>query len=402
MPQFEYVVRLKTGKKQTGKLTAVSKREAYEKLRARELRVLEIREAAQTLWTKEITIGNPLKLRDFAIYLRQFATLLKAGVAVVEATHILAAQTESRALRRALEAIEDDLRAGRVLSEAYSGHKRLFSPMFISMVRAGETTGQLDETLERMADYYEKQLRTRQKIQSAMAYPITVGLIAVFVVTFLLVQVVPTFVEMFEENDMELPWLTKAVISASAWMQVYWWILVIMAAILYAVFQLAVRTKSSKYYIDYAILKFPVIGILFQKNVIARMTRTLSSLVSSAVPILQALSIVEDVVGNEVVSRAVQKSRDALQKGQPLSQPLQRHWVFPALVSSMIAIGEQTGSMDHMLAKIADFYEAEVEAAADRFKALIEPLMVVLLSAVVGTIVLAIMIPLFALYNNIN
>ncbi|WP_028399379.1 type II secretion system F family protein [Ectobacillus panaciterrae] len=402
MPQFQYVVRMKTGKKQTGKITAISQREAYEKLREREMRVLEVKEMPETLLNKEITFINPLKLKDFVVYLRQFATLLQAGVTVVDATRILANQTESKVLRCALESIEDELKAGRALSEAYSIHKRLFSRMFISMVRAGETTGQLDEALESMANYYEKQLRTRQKIQSAMAYPITVGIIAIAVVIFLLVQVVPTFVEMFKENNIELPWLTKMVISASGWMQKEWWIFFLIDVFVYLNFLLIIRKKGSKYYWDYAILRMPLIGKLLQKSVIARMARTLSSLVSSAVPILQALTIVEDVVDNEVVAREIRKSRTALQNGNPLSDPLKKHWVFPPLVSSMIAIGEQTGSLDQMLAKVADFYEAEVEIAADRFKSLIEPVMVVFLSAAIGTIVLAIMIPLFKLYNTIQ
>ncbi|UOY92624.1 type II secretion system F family protein [Ectobacillus sp. JY-23] len=400
MPQFQYVVRTKTGKRQTGKVSAVSKRDAYDRLRERELRVLEVKEAPETLLNKEITIGNPLKLRDFVIYLRQFATLLKAGVTVVDATRVLSGQAESKTLARTLQAIEDELRAGRALSEAYTMHKRLFAPMFISMVRAGEATGKLDESLESMANYYEKQLRTRQKIKSALSYPITVGLIAIIVVIFLLVKVVPTFVEMFEENNTELPLLTKLVLQSSGLMQQYWWIVIFMIIFLYINFSLIVRYKSSKYYYDYAIMRTPLIGKLIQKSVIARMTRTLSSLVTSAVPILQAISITEEVVNNEVVSRALRKSRESLQNGSTLSEPLKQSWVFPPLVTSMIAIGEKTGSLDYMLIKVADFYEAEVESAADGFKALIEPVMVVFLSGAVGVIVLAIMVPLFKLYSS--
>lgn len=402
MPQFQYVVRTKTGKKQTGKLSAISKREAYGKLRDKEMRILDVQEVPETLLTKEITFGAALKLRDFVVYLRQFSTLLQAGVTIVDATSILRNQTESKVLQRTLETVEDDLRAGRSLSSAYAMHKKMFSRMFISMVKAGESTGQLDVTLENMANYFEKQLRTRQKIQSAMAYPLTVAIIAIAVVVFLLVQVVPTFVTMFKENNAKLPWLTQAVVSSSNWMQHYWWILLLIIIFLYMNFMLIMRNRHSKFYVDYAILKLPLLGKLFQKTVIARMTRTLSSLVSGAVPILQSLTIVEDVVDNEVVARAIRESREALQNGKPLSDPMKNHWVFPALVSSMIAIGEETGSLDSMLERVADFYEAEVESATDRFKALIEPAMVVLLSTVVGTIVLAIMIPLFTIYQNIH
>ncbi|WP_416825536.1 type II secretion system F family protein [Ectobacillus polymachus] len=402
MPQFQYLVRTKKGRKQTGKISAISKREAYSKLRNKEMRVLEVKEVPETLLTKEITFGSHLKLRDFVVYLRQFSTLLKAGVTIVDATSILRNQTESKTLQRALETIEDDLRAGRTLSSAYAVHKKMFSRMFISMVKAGESTGQLDVTLENMANYFEKQLRTRQKIQSAMAYPITVGIIAIAVVIFLLVQVVPTFVKMFQDNNAKLPWLTQMVVASSGWMQHYWWVLLCIVIFLYMNFMLINRNKRSKYYVDYAILKLPLLGKMSQKAVIARMTRTLSSLVVGAVPILQSLTIVEDVVDNEVISRAIRKSREALQNGKPLSDPMKNHWVFPALVSNMIAIGEETGALDSMLEKVADFYEAEVEAATDRFKAVIEPAMVVLLSIIVGTIVLAIMIPLFTIYQNIH
>lgn len=402
MPQFQYTARTKIGKKQSGKITASTRKEAYEKLLQREMRALEIQEIPQSFWTKEVTIGNPLKLKDFVVYLRQFSTLLQAGITVSEATRILTTQTESKVLRRTLEAIDDDLRAGHPLSDAYRKHKRLFSDMFISMVRAGETTGQLHSVLEQMADYYEKQLRMRQKVQSAMAYPIVVGIIAVAVVIFLLVSVVPTFVEMFKQNDTELPWLTKAVIASSTWSVQYWWVLLMLGVFVYINILLIGRNKASKYYLDHAILKTPVIGMLFQKTVIARMARTLSSLTSSAVPILQALSIAEGVVQNEVVARALSKSKESLQSGKALSEPLKAHWVFPSLVSNMIAIGEETGSLDSMLSKIADFYEAEVESAADSLKSLIEPVMIVVLSIVVGTIVLAIMVPLFKLYNNMH
>ncbi|MCP8968499.1 type II secretion system F family protein [Ectobacillus ponti] len=402
MPQFQYTVRTKTGKKETAKIIAASKREAYEKLRDRQLRVLEVTEAAETWWNKEIAIGSPLKLKDFVVYLRQFSALLKAGITVVEATRILAAQTESKVLRRTLEGIEDDLRSGHTLSGAYSAHKRLFSRMFISMVRAGETSGQLDEAVERMADYYEKQMRIRQKISSAMAYPAAVGIIAVAVVIFLLTRVVPTFVAMFKQNNTELPAITKFVMSSSDWMVSYWWIFVILLLFLYIVHLFVVRHKGSKYYWDYAILNMPLIGALWSKSMIAQLTRTLGSLIASSVPILQALAIVEDTVNNEAAARSLQRARESLQNGLPLSQPLKEDKLFPPLVSNMIAVGEETGSLDAMLAKIADFYEAEVDSAADTFKSLIEPVMVVFLAAVVGTIVLAIMVPLFKLYNSIN
>ncbi|KHF29685.1 Type II secretion system protein F [Anoxybacillus sp. BCO1] len=255
---------------------------------------------------------------------------------------------------------------------------------------------------KRLADHFEKVHRTRQKIVSALAYPIVVGIIAVIVVIFLLVSVVPTFVSMFADFGAELPTITKFVLRASEVMQTYWWGVILLFIALYILLIVLRRQKATKYYLDVLMLRMPIFGGMMQKAVLARMTRTLSSLFSSAVPILQALAIVETVVENEVVARVIRTSRDALERGESLTEPMKRHWAFPPLVTQMIAIGEQTGSLDAMLAKVADFYEAEVEAATDRLKSLIEPLMIVLLASVVGTIVTSILVPMFDIFNHIQ
>ncbi|QOR65702.1 type II secretion system F family protein [Cytobacillus suaedae] len=401
MPKFRFQGRGKTGKK-SGTITGPSKRDVIGKLRESGIRVIEIEEVPETLLTKEITIGNPVKLQDFVIFMRQFSTLLKAGVPVVDSTRILSGQTESKTLRRVLGDIEADLREGNPLSTAAAKHKRIFPTMFISMVRAGEASGSLDETFERLAVHYEKQHRTRQKIVSALAYPITVGVIAVLVVMFLLVAVVPTFVDMFAGFGAELPAITQFVLNASAFMQKMWWLIILMAFALYGGFLVLKTEKKSKYYLDYISLRMPIFGKMLQKAALARMTRTLSSLFSSAVPILQALTIVEDVVGNEVIRKVIRESRDSLERGQSLTEPMKRHWAFPPLVTQMISIGEETGSLDEMLEKVADFYEAEVESSTDRLKALIEPLMIVLLAGIVGTIVTSILVPMFDIFNQIQ
>ncbi|MCL6585633.1 MAG: type II secretion system F family protein [Anoxybacillus sp.] len=402
MPQFKYEGRNMKGQRQTGTITSASKREAIVKLRQKGIKVVDLQEVPQTLLTKEITFGNAVKLQDFVIYLRQFSTLLKAGVSVVDSTRILASQTDSKALQKALIDVEEDLRAGNPLSSAAAKHPRIFPPMFVNMMKAGEAGGNMDETLERLAEHFEKIHRTRQKIVSALAYPIAVGIIAIAVVIFLLVKVVPTFVAMFADFHAELPAITKFVLSASKWMQTYWWIIIIAIIGIYVFFSMLRRQKQTKYYLDYALLRLPIFGKLMQKAALARMTRTLSSLFSSSVPILQALSIVEAVIENEVIASVMKQARDALERGQSLTEPMKKHWVFPPLVTQMIAIGEQTGSLDAMLAKVADFYEAEVEAGTDRLKSLIEPLMIVLLSGIVGTIVTSIIVPMYDIFNHIQ
>lgn len=402
MAQFKYEGRDQSGRKKAGVITAVSRREAAVKLREKGIRPLALAEVPPSIWNKEISFGRAVKLQHFVIFLRQFATLVRAGVTIVDSVRILAEQTESKPLARALSDIEQSLRGGNPLSAAAAKHPRIFPPLFVNMVRAGEAGGTLDETLDRLADHFEKMHRTRQKIASALAYPAAVAIIATAVVIFLLVAVVPTFVEMFAEFHAELPAITKFVLKASGVMQRYWWAVVLLFAGVYASFVVLRRQKTTKYYLDYAAMRLPIFGKLVQKAALARLTRTLSSLVSSSVPILEALSIAGRVVENEVIASVLAQARTSLERGQSLSEPFRRHWAFPPLVAQMIAIGEQTGALDAMLGKVADFYEAEVDAATDRLKSLIEPLMIVLLAGVVGTIVTSIIVPMYDIFNHIQ
>lgn len=401
MARFKYIGRDRKGKQQ-GVITASSKRDAMQKLGKNGIKVLEMVEVQESILTKEISIGSPVKLEHMVIYLRQFSTLLKAGVSVVDSTNILAAQTESKGLKKALLDIELELREGKPLSDSAAKHRKIFSSMFVNMVRAGEAGGSMDETLERLAIHYEKQHTTRSKIKSALAYPIVVGIIAIAVVIFLLVSVVPTFVDMFADFGGELPAITQFVLNASEFMQRFWWLVILLFGGLIGGIIFIQQNKKTKYYLDYFVLRIPIFGKMLQKAVLARMTRTLSSLFTSSVPILQAMSIVENVVGNEVISRVIRASRDSLERGESLTDPMRKHWAFPPLVTQMIAIGEETGSLDAMLGKVADFYEREVDTSTDRIKSLIEPLMIVVLACVVGVIVLAIMVPMFEIFNQVG
>ncbi|WP_284036110.1 type II secretion system F family protein [Neobacillus sp. 114] len=399
MAKFKYAGRDRRGKRE-GAVYASSRREAMEKLKEQRIRVIEIKEVPETIFTKDISLGNPVKLEHFVIYLRQFSTLIKAGVTVVEATSILAHQTESKGLKKALFAVEQELREGNPLSNAVAKHKKIFSSMFINMVKAGEVSGNLDETLDRLGDHFEKQHYTRQKIKSALSYPIVVGIIAIAVTIFLLLAIVPTFVSMFDQMGGELPAITKIVLAASAFMQSFWWLITLVIILIVLTITYLNKNKKTKYYLDYFLLKMPVFGNLLQKASLARMMRTLSSLFSSSVPILQAMVIVEKVVENEVLSKVIRESRYSLEKGSSMAEPMQAHWAFPPLVTQMIVIGEETGALDAMLSKIADFYEKEVETGTDQLKSLIEPLMIVALSGLVGTIVTSIMVPMFSMFDQ--
>ncbi|MFE3576608.1 type II secretion system F family protein [Lysinibacillus sp. NPDC059133] len=400
MTVFRYSGRTKTGAHKKGNIDATNKIVALEKLRAQGINARELEESKSILH-KDLNIGGKVKHQDFVIYCRQYATLIRAGVSIVEATHILSTQTKSKALKKALEQVEEDIRGGTAFSDAAAKHPKVFPVMFINMMRSGEATGNIDETLERLAGTLEKQFKIKKKVQSALTYPAILSVLTIAVGMFLMIFIVPTFMATFDEMDMEMPMLTVVVVSISDWLIAYWYIaigILILSILLFRFFYK--NNKQFHYNVNYALLRLPVFGILMQKNVISRMTRTLSSLFSSSVPILHALTIVEKVVGNPVVGKVVLEARDNLEKGGTLSEPLEKSWLFPPLVTQMTSIGEKTGSLDYMLEKIADFYEEEVDRSVDTLKSLIEPLMILVLAAVVGVIVAAIFLPMFALYEN--
>lgn len=401
MAVYKYVGRTSKGKMKKGTVEAESKQQAITKLREQGISPREINEAKGLLY-KEVTIGSPVKTQDFVIYCRQFATLIRAGVSIVQSTQILAMQSESKALKRILSSIESDLRTGISFSDAAAKHPKIFPPIFINMVRAGEATGNLDDTLDRLAKYLENQFDLKKKIQSTMAYPVVLLAIMVLVVIFLMVSIVPTFTAMFAQMGADLPGITLFMIGLSKGIQKWWWLGLLLIIALIIAFRFFMKNNQNFNYTVHAfLLKSPVFGNLLQKEAIARMSRTLSSLVSSSVPILQSLDIVAKVVGNPVLSKVILEARSALETGRRLSDPFSKSWLIPPLVTQMLAIGEETGSLDFMLEKIADFYEAEVNRTVDTLKSLIEPIMIVLLAGIIGTVVMSIIIPMFSIFQQV-
>ncbi|WP_422123049.1 type II secretion system F family protein [Planococcus sp. X10-3] len=401
MARFKYEGRDRK-RVRAGVVVAGNRREAVEKLRDEGVRVIEIREIAATALQKDIVIGNPVKRDQFIMFLRQFSTLMRAGVTIVDSVKILSQQVESKPLRKTLVSIDEDLRKGNSLSDSLRKHPKIFEPLTINLIKAGELSGNIDESLDRLATYYDKAYQTRQKVKSAMSYPLVVGFLAIGVVIFLLSSIVPMFADMFEGFGGELPMLTQLVMMASDLTVQYWYLLVLVGVGIAMALWMMKRNEQGKFILDTLLLKMPIFGRILKKSALARLTRTLSSLFSSSVPILQALTMVEKVVGNAVMSKVIIASRDNLERGGSLTDPMRDHWAFPPLIPHMILIGEQTGSLDHMLDKVADFYEKEVEAETDRLKALIEPLMIVVLAALVGTIVMSIMLPMFEMFQNID
>jgi len=385
-----------------GVVVAADKREAAMKLKGQGIRVTNLAAQAETTLTKEIVIGSPVKRDQFIMFLRQFSTLLRAGVTILDAIRILSLQVESKPFKKILTAVGDDLRSGGSLSDAFAKHPKAFEPLVVNMMRAGEISGTIDDALDQLAVHFEKSHATRQKVISALSYPLIVGVLAIGVVIFLLTTIVPMFVDMFASFGGELPLLTQIVMKSSNFAVSYWYLIILFGVLIFVTFWMMRRNKEGKLILDTLLLKLPIFGDIAKKSVLATMTRTLSSLFSSSVPILQAMAMTEKVVENEVISRVIAESRKSLEQGGSLTAPMDGHWAFPPLIPHMIAIGEQTGSLDTMLAKVADFYEKEVDAATDRLKALIEPLMIVLLAGLVGTIVLAIMMPMFEMFNNMD
>ena len=404
MAMYKYVGRTRKGKLKRGTIEAVSQREAISQLREQGISPREITETKPSIFNKDISLGgNSVKNEHFVIYCRQFATLIRAGVTIAEATHILRDQTESKALKKVLAQVERDIRGGIPFSDAADKHPKAFPALFVNMIRAGEMTGNLDGTLDRMATYFEKQHSLKKKVQSTLAYPSILSVLIVAVVIFLLIYIIPQFEGIFESLGGELPAITLFVIRISEFMQANWWIILLFIALIIGVFIFAYKTSKQFYYfVHVGLLKMPIFGKLLQKAAIARMTRTLSSLFSSAVPILDSLKIVSKVIGNPVISKVVLESRSSLEAGGTLSEPLSKHWVFPPLVHQMTAIGEQTGTLDFMLEKVADFYEEDVDRTVDTLKSMIEPIMIVLLAFVVGFIVLSIMIPMFSVFTELQ
>jgi type IV pilus assembly protein PilC len=397
------------GRTRRGVIEAPSPRDALLTLREQGIFVTSLNEAQRwrrllepregSLLARQVFIGRPVKPRDFAVMVRQLATLLRAGVVITDALSVLAQQTENKVLGRTLRDMVAKLQAGVQFSQAAAEHSRIFPPVFVNMLRAGETSGDLELVLDRLATFHEREHYTRQKVKSALTYPVVVAILAVCVTAFLLIKVIPTFVSLFAGYNLQLPLPTRIVIAVSnallhGW---YFWLSFLVVATLG--YQVVVRRPRGRYWRDRLWLKVPVFGELTRKAVIARMSRTLGTLFASGVPILQALQLTSDVVDNAVIADVLRRSAESLKEGQTLSEPISRSGVFPPLVGHMFHIGEETGQLDAMLAKLADFYEAETEAMADQLRALLEPLMVLILAGVVGVIVTSVILPMFSLYQ---
>ncbi|MFV9511067.1 type II secretion system F family protein [Tepidibacillus sp. LV47] len=402
MARFQYIAVDNKGIRTEGTIEGNSQEIAIAELKKQGMYVLHIKQDKMSFLQKEIILGKVVKIEELVVFTRQLATLIKSGVTIVDSVRILGEQTTNKQFRKVIQQIEYSLRNGEPFSSTLAEHPKEFPSIFINMVRAGETAGNLDETLNSVAEFFEKEYKTRSKVKSAMTYPIVISILATLVTIFLLLKVVPNFVKLYQDYGAKLPLPTRIIIGISNIIVDGWYVIFILVILITVGLAIFKKTGQGRYYIDYLKLKLPIFGKLIQKAAMARFARTLSALLKSAVPILQSLTMVSQVVENEAVARPIREARESLRQGKSLHEPLKDHWVFPPLVTHMIAVGEESGAIDEMLNKVAEFYENDVDTMTDQLKSLIEPLLIVLMAVIVGTIILAVIMPMFGIYDMIG
>jgi type IV pilus assembly protein PilC len=400
MPMFEYTARSQTGQIQKGQMDVTSKDEVSAYLRKNRLILVSVREAPKQI--KFSMGGSRVKTRDIVIFTRQFATMINAGLPLVQSLNILAAQTENKTLADITRAVVYDVESGNTLADAFSKHPKAFSSLYVNMVAAGEAGGILDTILLRLATFLEKNDALVRKVKGAMIYPGVIISVAAIAICILLVFVIPTFQTMFASAGLELPLPTRVVIMMSDFLIGYWWAILGAAAGAFFAIKSYYATAPGRLQIDALMLKAPILGDVIRKAAVSRFTRTLGTLVSSGVSILEGLEITAKTAGNQVVHNAIMESRQSIAGGETIAAPLERSKVFPPMVISMIAVGEQTGGLDEMLSKIADFYDEEVDVAVSALVSLMEPAMIVLLGVIVGGMVIAMYLPIFDMMNAVQ
>ncbi|MGE0352176.1 MAG: type II secretion system F family protein [Gemmatimonadales bacterium] len=400
MPVFEYTARNQTtGQIVKGQQDAPSRDDVTKFLRKNKLAVVSIREAPKEI---KINLGGGIKTRDIVIFTRQFATMINSGLPLVQSLDILAQQTENKKLAEIVRQVVYDVESGNTLADAFRKHPKAFTDLYVNMVAAGEAGGILDTILLRLAVFLEKNDALVRKVKSAMIYPGVIMSVAAIAVSVLLIFVIPTFQNMFASVNMELPLPTRIVIGLSQFLQNYWWAMIIVIALSIWAIRSYYGTEPGRKKIDQLLLNMPVLGDLLRKSAVSRFTRTLGTLISSGVSILDGLEITAKTAGNRVIHDAVMESRNSIAGGETIAAPLERSKVFPPMVISMIAVGEQTGGLDEMLTKIADFYDEEVDVAVGALLSLMEPVMIVVLGVIVGGMVVAMYLPIFDMVNAVQ
>ena len=399
MPVFVWKGRTLAGEAQSGEIEVGRQDEAVDLLRKKKILVTSMRPKTGGFKLPKLGGGSGVTTKDLAIFTRQFATMISAGLPLVQCLDILAKQATKPSFGRVISEVTREVEAGATLADALGKHKNVFDDLFRNMVAAGEAGGVLDEILMRLATYIEKADALKRKVQGAMVYPAVVLSVCVGAAAFMLIFIIPTFAKMFTDFGGELPLPTKIVLMLSDGLQKFWWVIVLAVIGATIAYKRYHATEAGHKNIDATMLRMPVLGEVLLKGAVARFTRTLGTLIASGVPILAGLEITARTSGNKIISEAIMTARASISEGETVSAPLKASGVFPPMVVQMISVGEQTGALDEMLTKIAVFYEAEVDTAVDAMTSIIEPLMIVMMGGMVGGMVVAMYLPMFKLIS---
>lgn len=404
MPNFKYVAKDATGTTVTGRLEAKDRSEVIDGLRKKDLIIVSVKEASMGFKMPGMPFlgKGRVKLDDLVVFSRQLATMVDAGIPLVGALDILGEQIDNKTFGEIILKVRNDVETGSSFSDAIAKHKNIFSPLFVNMVRAGESSGMLDEILDRVAAYLEKTSSLQKKVRSALVYPAIVSSMAVIITLVLLLNVIPIFKKIFEGFGAKLPTPTLILLAVSDFLQKY--LPFVGVFLVGAGFLLAryIKTEKGRMFFDSLLLKLPIFGILFTKVAISKFTRTLSTLIKSGVPILASLEIVGKTAGNKVIEVAIENVRMNVREGENIAEPLAKSKIFPPMVVRMVSVGEQAGELEKMLSKIADFYDEQVDAAVSGLTSIIEPLIIAFLGIVIGTIVICMFLPIFKLSAIVN
>ena len=397
MPTFAYTARTLSGDLKSATMDANTREDVVAQLRRQKLIVVKVDQEQSRKGAR-----GKIKTRDIVIFTRQFATMINAGLPLVQALDILSKQSENKSLKDVTRQVVYDVESGHTVADALGKHPKAFSELYVNMVAAGEAGGILDTILSRLAVFMEKNDALIRKVKGAMIYPGVIISVAVIAIVVLLVFVIPTFEQMFASVNLALPLPTRIVIGMSRFLQDYWWAVLATGIGASFMFKRYYATPGGKLNIDRMMLRLPVLGDVIRKSAVSRFTRTLGTLISSGVSILDGLEITAKTAGNRVIHDAIMQSRSSIAGGDTIAAPLAKSEVFPPMVISMIAVGEQTGGLDEMLSKIADFYDEEVDAAVSALLSLLEPMMIVFLGVVVGGMVIAMYLPIFDMINAVQ
>ncbi|MGA1194290.1 MAG: type II secretion system F family protein [Kiritimatiellia bacterium] len=424
MPKFSYVALDSRGAEVRGEVDADTQTSALSKIREKGFFPTSVSEAALTAKPSKKAGGKKaksgsgglkteiklpvlftkVKPKELMVFTRQLATLVDAGLPLVRAMQVLERQEKNPGMKKALGEMADSIQSGSTFAEALAQHPKIYNKLYVNMAKAGEIGGVLDQVLLRLAEFMEKAQKIKNKVVGAMVYPLVVLVMAVGILTFLMIVIIPKFKEIFSEllDGQALPGLTQVVMNISETMTTRLPLVIGAIVVLVFAFKLAAKTKKGSYFVDALKLRMPVFGNLIRKTVVGRFTRTLGTLMSSGVPVLQALNIVRDTAGNEVIANAVATVHDAVKEGENMAPPIESSGVFPPMVVSMVQVGEETGELPEMLMKIADSYDDEVDNAVAGLTSVIEPLLIVFLAVIVGTIVIALFLPLISIIGNLS